>query len=93
MKERKTGDKTVARRKNELFKRIKTGTLAKIISHDTNTESIYNIGQQREEDETKSVASSVSNKTDFTSVSSFTKTTEQIAIDVRAPKEKSKTPQ
>lgn len=41
-------DKLVAKRKNELFKRIKTSTLAKLLKQDNNQESIYNLKDSEE---------------------------------------------
>ena len=54
-------DKYVSKRKGELFRRIKSGTVVKLIEENNNTESIYNIVD--EEDENVSVMTGMTAKT------------------------------
>jgi hypothetical protein len=42
-------DKFVAKRKNELFKRIKGSTLVKLLEENQNSESIYNLANENNE--------------------------------------------
>jgi hypothetical protein len=41
-------DTFITKRKNELFKRLKPGTIVKLIDKNTNTESIYNLADECE---------------------------------------------
>jgi hypothetical protein len=41
-------DKYVTKRKTELFKRLKAGTIVKLLGKDNNTESIYNLADESE---------------------------------------------
>lgn len=43
------GDQYVAKRKNEMFKRIKPSTLIKLLSDNKNPESIYNLAEEKDE--------------------------------------------
>jgi hypothetical protein len=75
-------DQFVSKRKNELFRRIKNSTVAKLIEENNNTESIYNLVDENNlndliiSDNQSSVAlhenSVYSNKTDITSKSGVT---------------------
>jgi len=40
------GDQFVAKRKNEMFKRIKSSVVVKLIGENKNTESIYNLAEE-----------------------------------------------
>ena len=79
-------DQFLSKRKNELFKRLKASTIIKLLSENHNTESIYNLANECNEDEdfpmdsasvtARQESESVkSYKTDITSKSSITAVT------------------
>jgi hypothetical protein len=79
-------DQFLSKRKNELFKRLKSSTVIKLLSENKNTESIYNLANECNDDndipndnssitartESQSIKS---NKTDITSKSAITAVT------------------
>jgi len=46
-------DKFISKRKNELFKRIKSTTVIRLIDENNNTESIYNLAEEANNQEDK----------------------------------------
>lgn len=79
-------DQLVSKRKNELFKRVKSSTIVKLLNQNPQTESIYNMvgetdQQKNEDNEGKSVVSSMtakSNMTHQTNVTAVTYATEML---------------
>jgi len=80
-------DQTIAKRKGELFRRIKPATLLTLLKQDTNGESIYNlVGPDDEgpmQSDTQSVYSAYTAKTGYSEASKFssiTSATEQLKL-------------
>ena len=83
-------DQLIAKRKNELFKRVKGSTIIKLIksAKENQTESIYNLGNgdqnindqkiEDQKDDNKSVASQQTNKSNITNVTAVTYATEML---------------
>jgi len=83
-------DQLIAKRKNELFKRVKGSTIIKLIksAKENQTESIYNLGNgdqnindqkiEDQKDDNKSVASQQTNKSNMTNVTAVTYATEML---------------
>ena len=80
------GDKTIAKRRGEIFRRIKTKTLANLLREEKNTESVYNInagdGYPDNMQDNQSIYSLQSHKTQITQVSAVTYNTEQLGVTV-----------
>ncbi len=72
-------DKYVSKRKGELFRRVKGGTIIKLLEENNNTESIYNLVDDCRDDlpnEGESVMTGMTNKTVGTIVTAITYNTE-----------------
>jgi hypothetical protein len=72
-------DKNVSKRKGELFKRVRGGTILKLLEENNNTESIYNLVEDCREDlpnDGESVMTGMTNKTVGTTVTAITYNTE-----------------
>ncbi len=72
-------DKYVSKRIGELFKRVKGGTILKLLEENNNTESIYNLVDDFREDlpnDGESVMTGMTNKTVGTTVTAITYNTE-----------------
>ena len=71
-------DQLVSKRKSEMFKRIKASTIIKLLNQNTQTESIYNLGNDNENipmDDSKSVVSSKTTNTAMTQKTTVTAVT------------------
>ena len=74
-------DKYVSKRKGELFRRIKPGTVVKLVEENNNTESIYNIVDEDHKDENISVITGMTAKTgrtEGTTITAITYNTEML---------------
>ena len=74
-------DQLVSKRKSEMFKRIKAHTIIKLLNQNTQTESIYNLGNDNENapvDENHSVVSSNTAMSHKTTVTAVTYATEML---------------
>ncbi|EAS01972.2 rhodanese-like domain protein (macronuclear) [Tetrahymena thermophila SB210] len=79
-------DQAVAKRKNELFKRIKTSTLSNLLKQDRNFESIYQLGEENKDqqqyvhDNMSLVSNPISINSQATYISAVTYATENLGI-------------
>jgi hypothetical protein len=56
------GDQYVAKKRAELFKRIKASTVVKLIEENNTTESIYNLADENKEDNIYNMLDNTNNK-------------------------------
>ena len=77
-------DQLISKRKSEMFKRVKGSTIIKLINiaQSNQTESIYNLGNEPQnediKDDNKSVTSQQTNKSNMTNVTAVTYATEML---------------
>jgi carboxylesterase type B len=64
-------DQFLSKRKNELFKRLRPTTIIKLLSENNNTESIYNLANECEDDDFPMDNASVTARTDNQSTKSY----------------------
>ena len=76
-------DQLVSKRKSELFKRVKGSTIVKLLNQNPQTESIYNLGNEPEQqgtgvDDNQSVASVKTSMTQQSSITAVTYATDML---------------